>query len=331
MITGAKGIVGSGIIKWLMHENQIRATNVHIIASTRDTSVLPSYIDREDNIEFCEFGNEREFCLDKRIDYIIHSAAPTSNKIFQNNPVESLSVIIDGTRRMLEIAKEHKGCSMIYLSSEEAYGTPSLDEPITERYIGGVDSLNVRSCYPLGKKVAELMCRSYFEEYSVNIKIIRPTVILGLWQPYDSVKVEAEILRCIIENKNLYMKSAGLTKKCVIYSLDAVTAILTVLINGKPGEAYNATNPDTYCTVKERAYRAFERFNPNVTIEFAQEDTSVSEGYLPQRALLEDISKIIKLGWRALTDMEQIYEVDLQRFGVADSTRCHRLAISGCH
>lgn len=314
-----------------MHENQIRATNVHIIASTRDTSVLPSYIDREDNIEFCEFGNEREFCLDKRIDYIIHSAAPTSNKIFQNNPVESLSVIIDGTRRMLEIAKEHKGCSMIYLSSEEAYGTPSLDEPITERYIGGVDSLNVRSCYPLGKKVAELMCRSYFEEYSVNIKIIRPTVILGLWQPYDSVKVEAEILRCIIENKNLYMKSAGLTKKCVIYSLDAVTAILTVLINGKPGEAYNATNPDTYCTVKERAYRAFERFNPNVTIEFAQEDTSVSEGYLPQRALLEDISKISKLGWRALTDMEQIYEVDLQRFGVADSTRCHRLAISGCH
>ena len=232
---------------------------------------------------------------------------------------------------MLEIVNDHKGCSMIYLSSEEAYGTPSLDEPITERYIGGVDSLNVRSCYPLGKKVAELMCRSYFEEYSVNIKIIRPTVILGLWQPYDSVKVEAEILRCIIENKNLYMKSAGLTKKCVIYSLDAVTAILTVLINGKPGEAYNATNPDTYCTVKERAYRAFERFNPNVTIEFAQEDTSVSEGYLPQRALLEDISKISKLGWRALTDMEQIYEVDLQRFGVADSTRCHRLAISGCH
>ena len=35
LITGAKGIVGSGIIKWLMHENQIRATNVHIIASTR--------------------------------------------------------------------------------------------------------------------------------------------------------------------------------------------------------------------------------------------------------------------------------------------------------
>ena len=315
LITGSKGIVGSGVIKWLLYENQIRGTNAHIIASTRDTNVLPTYIEEKDNIEFCEFGKEKEYCVDRRIDYIIHSAAPTSNKVFQNSPVESLSVIIDGTRRMLEIAKDHKDCSMIYLSSEEAYGTPSLDEPITEKYVGGVDSLSVRSCYPLGKKVAELMCRSYFEEYGVNVKIIRPTVILGLWQPYDSVKVEAEILRCIIENKNLYMKSAGLTKKCVIYSLDAVTAVLTVLINGKAGEAYNATNPNTYCTVKDRAYRAFEHFNPKVTIEFAQVDTSVSEGYLPQRALLEDISKISELGWHALTDMEQIYEIDLQRFG----------------
>ena len=215
---------------------------------------------------------------------------------------------------MLEIARTQSNCSVLYISSEEAYGTPNEPEPISETYVGAVDSLNTRSCYPLGKKVAELLCRSYFEEYGVDAKIIRPTVILGLYQPYESVKVEAEILRCIIENRNLQMKSAGLTKKSVIYSIDAISAILTVLFKGEAGEAYNATNPETYETVRDRAYKAFARYNPDVTIEFAQQDVSAASGYLPQRAFCEEISKISKLGWKPLADMEQIYKVDLKRF-----------------
>ena len=47
------------------------------------------------------------------------------------------------------------------------------------------------------------------------------------------------------------MKSDGMTKKCMMYSLDAVTAIFTVLFKGKAGEAYNASNSDNFITVKE--------------------------------------------------------------------------------
>jgi nucleoside-diphosphate-sugar epimerase len=314
LITGSKGIVGTGIIKWILLCNKLFGTNTHIIASTRNSKNIPSYIESTDNIEYCDFGNEKEYCKDKEVDYIIHSAAPTSNKVFLSEPVESLNVIIDGTKNMLSIAREHNESSMIYISSEEVYGTHNVDNLIYENYWGGVDSLSIRSCYPMGKKVSELLCKSYFEEYGVNVKIIRPTVILGLFQPYDSVKVEAEILRCILENKNLFMKSAGLTKKSVIYSLDAVTAIFTVLFKGVGGEAYNATNPDTFSSVKDRAYWAFEKFNPNITIEFAQIDNSMASGYLPQRSVLEDISKIKSLGWKPKTDMEEIYRIDIYRF-----------------
>lgn len=313
LITGAKGIVGSGIIKWLLYENEIHNANIHIVASTRDKTVRPSYVESTDNIEFCTFGQEIEECEGKSIDYIIHAAAPTSNKFFQSKPVESLKIILDGTERMLEMTRQYSA-SMIYLSSEEAYGTPDLNIPIKEEYVGAVNSLNTRNCYPLGKKVAELFCHSYSEEYGVDVKIIRPTVIMGLWQEYDSVKVEAEILRCIIENKNLFMKSDGLTKKCVIYTLDAISAVLTVLFKGVSGEAYNATNPSTFCSVKDRAYKMFAEFNPNITIEFAETDTAVAQGYLPKRALLEDISKIQNLGWNPLTNCKEIYKIDLERF-----------------
>ena len=188
--------------------------------------------------------------------------------------------------------------------------------------MGAVNSLSIRSCYPLGKKVAELLCRSYFEEYDVDVCIIRPTVILGLWQEYDSVKVEVEILRCILEKKNLIMKSDGSTKKCVIYSLDAVSAVLTTLTKGVPGEAYNATNPDTFCSVKERAFNAFKEFTPptssqrGVTVEFLINDDSLKFGYLPKRSLCEDIKKISELGWKPYADMSYIYKVDIERFRI---------------
>ena len=227
--------------------------------------------------------------------------------------MESLEVILHGTERMLQIAKK-KNATMVYLSSEEAYGTPNINEALSEKYVGAIDSLNVRNCYPLGKKVAELFCKSYFEEYGVKVKIIRPTVILGLWQSYDSVKVEAEILRCIIENRNLYMLTDGSTSKSVIYSMDAISAVFTVLLKGKDGEAYNATNPVTFSSVKERAYKAFKEFNSNISIDFAENDISESQGYLPKRFLLEDITKIRKLGWKPLADMSYIYSVDLRRF-----------------
>ncbi len=313
LITGAKGIVGSGVIKLILYENTIHNTQAKIIASTRNPNNVPSYIEAEDNIAFCEFGNEAVVCGEQKIDYIIHAAAPTSNKVFKEEPVESLNTILDGVQNMLGIAKS-QNARMIFLSSEEAYGAPILKEAITEDFVGAVDSLNIRSCYPLGKKVSELLCRCYYEEYGVNVSIIRPTVILGLWQPYDSVKVEAEILRCVMESKNLFMKSDGTTKKSVIYSLDALTAIFTVLFCGGAGETYNATNPDTFCSVKERAYRAFAEFNPKLSIDFAESDVSLAQGYLPTRSLLEDVTKISKLGWKPHADMSYIYKVDIERF-----------------
>ena len=312
LITGSKGIIGSGLIRWILLENQKRGCNTHIIASSRNPEKRPQFIEESDNISFCKFGEEGQ--LTERIDYIIHTAAPTSNKVFKEQPVESLRSIIDGAETVLDLARRQENCSVIYLSSEEAYGTPNAAEPVDESYVGAIDSMNVRNCYPMGKKACELLCKAYFEEYGLDVKIIRPTVILGLFQPYDSVKVEAEILRCIMENKNLYMKSNGMTKKCVIYTMDALSAVLTVLFCGRAGEAYNATNPDTYETVKDRAYQAFERFNPNVTIEFAEQDISMASGYLPQRALQEDISKISALGWKPMANMDDIYEIDIKRF-----------------
>ena len=61
LITGAKGIIGSGLIKWLLYENKVHGTNVRIIASSRTLDV-PDWIEEADNISFCKFGDELSAC-----------------------------------------------------------------------------------------------------------------------------------------------------------------------------------------------------------------------------------------------------------------------------
>lgn len=314
LITGSKGIVGSGIIKWLLLENQLNQAGVHIIASTRDPDKKPDYIESSDSIEYCHFGEEQDFCCSKHVDHIVHAATGTDNSYHAAHPADSLRVIIDGTERMLDIARDHDACSMIYISSEEVYGLPNKEEPIAETYVGAVDSLNARSCYPLGKKAAELLCFTYAAEYGTDVKIIRPTCIQGLLQRYDAERVINEILRCVLENKNLVLKSAGLTKKCFMYSLDAISAIFTVLFKGEKGEAYNASDPRTFMSVKDLAESVFARFKPELKVLFPQSDTAVAEGYLPRRTLLQSIAKLQALGWEPKEDMNHIYSVDIERF-----------------
>lgn len=112
LITGSKGLVGTGLVKWILMENEMKETNARIIASTRNPNETPSYIENTDNIIYCEYG--KEDLVDERIDYIIHAASPTGNKYHMQHPVETFKTNVDGMEKMLEIAGRNSGCSMIY-------------------------------------------------------------------------------------------------------------------------------------------------------------------------------------------------------------------------
>ena len=314
LITGSSGMTASGIIKWILLENELKGIDCKIYASTRHPENVLDYVEKSDNVKMCLFGHESEYIKDAKIYYIIHAAAPTGRAFFISKPVETIRVIVDETEKMLELAKE-KNANMIYLSSVEAYGIPNSNSPLTEKYVGAVDSLDIRNGYPMGKKAAEFLCYAMTKEYDVNVKIVRPSSIQGLLQPYNEQRIFNEILRCVIENRNLIMKSDGLSKKSFIYTLDAISAILTVLFKGVSGEAYNITDPSTYLTMNDLANTIFKRFNPELIIEYDIQDRN-DTGYLPHLEFTQNINKIKNLGWKPITSLEKIYEVDIERFKV---------------
>lgn len=310
LVTGATGMIGTGIIKWLLYLNLLYDANITIYASSRNLHLLEtkSY---DSYVKYVEFGNEI-ILKDKRIDYIIHAAAPTDKNYYVKKPVETFRTIVDATENILELARICHS-SMVYLSSIEVYASPNQEEPISESYVGAVDSLNLRSSYPIGKKGAEFLYYAYATEYDVDVKIARLSSVQGLFQKYDDSKIYSELLRCLAEGKDMVMKSNGLTTKSFIYTLDAVSGLFVLLLKGEKGQAYNITNPDTVMSMKDLTLHLFEIFNNKLKLVFDINDKD-SIAFLATMQCIQNVEKISKLGWCCLTGLDDIYRIDLKRF-----------------
>ena len=121
LITGAKGFLGSSTIRFLLYLNDKYSLDLFIYATTRNPNKIPDYIKEDQPIKYIPFESFEDEEYEHKINYIIHTAAPTSRLEFINHPLETFDIIVNGTRRILDFAKEHHVKSTLYLSSVEIY------------------------------------------------------------------------------------------------------------------------------------------------------------------------------------------------------------------
>ena len=304
LVTGATGLIGQTLVRKLINDGN---------------SVIAIVRNKEKAVELlgCE-NNKLEYVVDDvttiepkkfNIDYIIHGASQTSSRAFVTEPVETIMTAVRGTYNMLEIARLSNVKGFVYLSSMEVYGYPETDEKIYENHSTNIDPMNVRSCYPESKRMCESLCSSYLSEYSVPVKVIRLTQTFGPGVKYDDGRVFAEFARCAIEGRNIILKTKGETKRSYLFIDDAVDAISAVMYNGIPGEAYNAANESTYCSIFEMASLVANKFGNSKINVVIEENKIENNGYAPTLHLNLDTSKLKKIGWNPKVDLEEMFRL----------------------
>ena len=303
LVSGATGLIGQAIVKVLLRENE------HVIALVRSIERAESILGKANkNLEYiigdiCDIEPKNI-----NVDYIIHGASQTSSRAFIEEPIETITTALLGTKNMLEFARINDVKGFVYLSSMEVYGSPLKDLKIDEKHETNLDTMKVRSCYPESKRMCESLCASYFSEFGVPAKVVRLTQTFGPGVKYNDGRVFAEFARCVIERRNIVLKTKGETKRSYLYIEDAVNAILTVLYNGISGEAYNAANEETYCSIYEMAKMVANKFGNN-SVEVLIEETDAEKlGYAPVLQMNLDTTKICDLGWRAKFNLESMFQ-----------------------
>ena len=217
--------------------------------------------------------------------------------------------MFNGTSKVLEAAVKSNVKSMVFLSTMEVYGTPETDEKIFEDHGTNLDMAKIRSCYPESKRLCELLCSSYFSEYGVPVKTIRLTQTFGPGVGYSDGRVFADFARCLIEKRDIVLKTKGETKRNYLYLADAVTAILTVLTKGENGQLYNAANEATYCSIYEMAELVASLAEDESCHVVIDETGCEKRGFAPTLKMNLDTSKLRSLGWRPTCDLKQMFEI----------------------
>ncbi len=312
VITGATGLIGSLIVKYLLYANRTMNFGAKIYAVVRNVEKADKIFAEEktDALTYivADLTKEKVNC-EGDCDYIVHAAAVTASKVMVSDPVGTICTSIDGTEKMLQLAVEKKAKAFIYISSMEIYGQPTVGGKTAEKDLGYVDIENVRSCYPEGKRMCECLCTAYAAQYGVNVISARLAQTFGAGILPTENRVFAQFARSVMRGENIVLHTTGESEGNYVYTADAIAAIMTLLVKGKAGEAYNIANEDSHITIRNMAELvAREIAGEKIQVVIDIPEDSVSLGYAPPVKMWLDASKMRELGWKPEIGLVEAYK-----------------------
>lgn len=312
LVTGATGLIGSQMVMALLSANERWNLGLTVYAAVRNESKADKVFAKADRqvLKYVVQDIMQPFTMTEHVDYIIHGASMTGSRDFVDYPVETIKTAIAGTENVLELAKRNNIKGMVYLSSLEVYGVVDFSiTSVPENINGNLDSMSVRSSYSEGKRMVECMCAAYAAEYNLPVKVARLCQTFGPGVSYGDNRVFAQFARSIIEGKDIVLKTDGSTERNYCYTLDAITGILTILLAGNKGEAYNVANKDTLITIRGMAELLIDTYPESGTrlvFDIAEDVTKL--GYNPKVKMNLDTTKLESLGWKATVPLEIMFK-----------------------
>jgi dTDP-glucose 4,6-dehydratase len=255
-LTGGTGFFGKWLLNSFLFINQKLELNAKLIVLTRNKNafykLFPELIERKE-VNFivgdvCDFDFPTE-----KIDYIIHAATEASVKLNLESPLVMFNTVVNGTKRVLDLAVLKNVKSFFFTSSGAVYGKqPETLSNIEENYNGAPDLTNSLSVYGEAKRMAEVLCSVYFEHYNIPVKIARCFAFIGPYLPLESSFAAGNFIHNVLMNEDIVVNGDGSSLRSYMYASDLTVWIWTILIKGESNFPYNVGS-DISISIKELA------------------------------------------------------------------------------
>lgn len=309
LVTGASGLIGSAVVDVLSQLNIEDSAGITILAAGRSgRGMKDRFGDRMERgkIRYYSFDAlsdvRPEQYPDPLPDYLIHAAGNANPALYGSRPVQTMMTTILGTQTILRMAAARPGSRVVYVSSSEVYGRKDTADPFGEDMFGTVDILNPRSCYPVSRRAAETLCASAKAEYGIDFVVARPGHVYGPTMTAADNRASSQFPRDVAAGKDIVLKSNGSQIRSYCYILDCASAILTILLRGESGMAYNISNRNSIVTIRQMAKVFAEAAGRKVLFDLPTEQERAVFNPMDNSSL--DASRLEALGWRGMFDME---------------------------
>ena len=256
LLSGATGMIGSLLVDAIMYKDEKEGLCCKVIALGRNAekgrkrfgyawdSPLFQFVE-------CDVNKAETMPVGLHADYVLHLASNTHPVAYATDPIGTITANIIGTQNMLDLAVRCDAKRFLFASSNEVYGENRGDvELFDESYCGYIDCNTLRAGYPESKRCGEALCQAYKKQKGTDVVIARLTRSFGPTLQLADTKALTQFLKNGLNKENIVLKSAGTQYYSYTYSADAVTGLLTVLLKGESGEAYNVA--DQSCDIQLR-------------------------------------------------------------------------------
>ena len=301
LLSGATGLLGSFLVDVLMQKNMV-GLNCTIYTLGRTQKKAEDRFSKwwgDEHLIFMPYDVNKSFVREDvgTVDYVLHLASNTHPMQYATAPIGTITTNIIGLQNMLDFAVEHKASRFAFTSSNEIYGENRGDVDLfNEGYCGYIDSNTLRAGYPESKRCGEALCQAYKSQKGLDIVIPRFTRSYGPTMLLSDTKAISQFILKGIAGEDIVLKSAGTQNYSYTYMADAIYGLLTVVLCGESGEAYNIADEASNITLKDLAWIIADHAGMQVVFEIP--DAVEAAGYSKATKALLDGSKLKKLGWK---------------------------------
>ncbi len=307
LISGASGLIGSCFVDAIMKKNETAGLQCTVYALGRNAQRGKQRFSKYLNSPFFHFLatdiNQPLFVEGlEKVGYVLHLASNTHPVAYAQDPIGTITTNIIGTKNMLDFAVEHSAERFAFASSNEIYGENRGDvEFFDETYCGYINSNTLRAGYPESKRCGEALCQAYMRQKNLDIVIPRLTRSYGATILSSDTKAMSQFIQKGVMGEDIVLKSAGEQYYSYTYVADAVAGLLTVLLCGETGEAYNIADASCDIQLKDLAKLIAESVGKKVVFELPSDVEKA--GYSVATKARLNGSKLQSLGWRVQYDM----------------------------
>lgn len=306
LITGGAGFIGSWLVKTALRRfPETKIINVDALTYAGNLENLKE-IESHPNYQFV-LGNICDETLVnslmQQVDYVIHSAAQThvDRSIDSSYPFVETNVM--GTQVLLEAALKNNIKKFVLVSTDEVYGSLTLES--TERFTENT-GLNPTNPYSASKAGGDLLALSYAKTHNFPLCITRCGNNYGPYQYPE--KLIPFFLSRLIKGEDVPVYGDGKHVRDWIFVEDHAQAILTVLEKGETGGVYNISADDECdnLAIIKQLMMALNVEDPESHLRFVPDRPAHDRRYS-----LES-SKIRTLGWQPKTHLQSGLEKTIQ-------------------
>jgi len=317
LITGGAGFIGSNFI-------------IHFLENNPDWFVVNldklTYAGTLDNLTETEGNNNYTFVqgdicdrpfldeLFKKYDFrgVIHFAAESHVDNSISGPEAFIRTNVMGTFNLLDTARNYwmtapqqykegyEDCRFHHISTDEVYGTLGEEGLFTEE-----TPYAPNSPYSASKASSDLVVRSYFHTYGMNVVTTNCSNNYGPKQHIE--KLIPTIIRKALAGENIPIYGKGDNVRDWLYVLDHCKGIELVYKNGRAGETYNigGRNERNNLYIAHKICELMDEMKPKAEGKYSDQIAFVKDRPGHDMRYAIDASKIEnELGWKADENFE---------------------------